>query len=118
MLKKLRKSAFFSSFILPMDPDPDSESTDSLNPDPIRIHTPGNNSSIGMQLRLWCLPDVSIDALRSTGIRTVWLQTLVHIKRLQLLHEELPQPGIEETMAERIVSQYIWLLDSAEYTLL
>jgi hypothetical protein len=42
MFKKLRKSAFFSSFFLHMDPDPDSESgsTKSLIPDPIRIHNP------------------------------------------------------------------------------
>jgi hypothetical protein len=40
MFKKLRKSAFFSSFFLPMDPDPDPHK--SLNPDPIRIriHNP------------------------------------------------------------------------------
>jgi hypothetical protein len=49
MFKKLRKSAFFSSFVLPMDPDPDSESGSTViesgsnpNTDPIgiRIHNP------------------------------------------------------------------------------
>jgi hypothetical protein len=34
MFEKLRKSAFFSSFFLPMDPDSESGSTKSLNPDP------------------------------------------------------------------------------------
>jgi hypothetical protein len=53
MFKKLRKSAFFSSFFLPMDPDLDSESrsTKSLNPDPIRIHNPDYLNGKNIQRR-------------------------------------------------------------------
>jgi hypothetical protein len=65
MFKKLRKSAIFSLFFLPMDPDPHKSL--NLNPIRIRIHNPGLNVHYDL-LRLVTFLKVKFSFLKTVPV--------------------------------------------------